>query len=54
MRAIVPFQVPAVTSAVSAHLNDAWTVTRDRGVNAAPGGIATTPATAVDQRKASR
>jgi len=39
----------AITGAENA-LND--TVTRDRSVSAAPDGIATTPATAVDQKKA--
>ena len=38
MRAIVPFQVPAVTSAALARLNDALTVVPDRSVSAAPGG----------------
>jgi hypothetical protein len=54
MRAIVPFQVPAVTSAALARLNDALTVLPDRSVSAAPDGVATTPAYAIDQERASR
>jgi len=54
MRAIVPFQVPAVTSAAPARLNDALTVVPDRSVSAAPGGVATTPASAIDQKWTSR
>ena len=54
MRAIVPFQVPAVTSAALARLNDASTVVPDRSVSASPGGVATTPATAIEPKKASR
>ncbi len=54
MRAIVPFQVPPVTSAAAARLNDALTVVPDRSVSAASDGVATTPAIAIDQKKASR
>lgn len=54
MRTIVPFQVPAVTSAAPARLNDALTVVPDRSVSAALGGVATTPAAAVDQKRVSR
>ncbi len=54
MRAIVPFQVPAVTLATRARPRDALTVAPNHSISAAPGGVATALATAVEQKKASR
>jgi hypothetical protein len=54
MRAIVPFQVAAVTSAASARLKRALTVASGRSVSAVLDDVTTTPATTVDQKKATR
>ena len=54
MRAIVPFQVPAVTPSAPARLKVALTVVSSLGDCAALGVVGTTPATAVEQKEASR
>jgi hypothetical protein len=54
MRAIVPFRVPAVTSAVLARLKRALTVASGRSVSAVLADVATTPATTAEQKEATR